>query len=203
MRWLLPGAFAALVLAGCASPSVEDGPSTGDLSHGSVPFPPDGVDGKGAGASDAAGEGVVLEQVEFAGDTGLSVCVVPAGFPCVFESADLTRQSLDASNTYASPREGRLAGGQLTVSWSAATPLTQNLRAMAGALSGCPENCAIEAPVAEATGPSPLVLDVPATKGSALYGVQVFAAPPHAAAEPFVLGAGQPFTLAGTLAFAA
>ncbi|MEA3166438.1 MAG: hypothetical protein QOJ26_1310 [Thermoplasmata archaeon] len=70
---------------------------------------------------------------------------------------------MESEPTYVHDAGGRdLAGGALTLEWTATTPTTDALKAILVILSGCPDECQANRTLTSAAGPSPLALVVPA-----------------------------------------
>jgi len=161
MRIASLAALAAFaLLSGCLST-----PSAAPAAHAET------APGSAATPAPAAADGPrsVTEAFAVNGTTGTTLCAdytTPA-LRCAIVRADIQPTipvDHPVTDIYYSKQVARqLLPSTLTTTWSAATPATQVLRAQAMVVSNCKDTCDVIRMLAEATGPSPLALDIPAT----------------------------------------
>lgn len=150
------------MIAGCSS-GTPDNPQAASLVA---------PDGKDLGSQTAGLEPIAqqtaswdLEDVSWDGDVGTHDCINPPGTCIVGSMGPPTDpQSDDAVIFITNTRGAADLAGNLTLTWSATSPLTQEIYVTVRTYSGCPDDCREEDVLDAVTGPSPLLIPLDALR---------------------------------------
>lgn len=191
---------AALLLAGCAHPAAT-GDGTAQTPTSSAPTEESRdarVATSPASASASAASANQSLAIDWDGDLATFVCAPTgtgscsgAGLPPMHGGSDWTQEAAPAAWT-----------GTLTLTWTPATPATQQLRLSLQSYDSCGAHCTQSVGKGiSVAGPSPLTLEVSGLEGRGA-GLWASVGATNLAPAPLVAtaAADQPFHLSGTLA---